>query len=153
MTNPDYTALLNQVFSQVAQELAFMFTEPAEDEVLPAVGPSFVLARMTFTGPINGKLAIAVPEDMCPEIAANVLGVDLDDDTMTVEPEDALKELLNVTCGNLLTAMAGEQPIFDLTVPAVQHLDTQAWQAMQNMSDTTLVLVDDSPVLLRLDVD
>jgi hypothetical protein len=55
-----------------------------------------------------------------------------------------------VICGNVLTAIAGEGPVFDLSVPTVSNLDGQAWSARLNEPDTCVFLVDDSPVLVHL---
>ena len=93
---------------------------------------------------------MTVPVEMCPEIAANVLGVDLDDPDVVVKPLDALKELLNVTCGHVLTALAGDEPVFDLTVPEVTEIDAVAWKKLADAPYTVAFLVDESPVLLQL---
>jgi len=142
--------MLARVFSQVAENLAFMFVEPQEDEPLPAPAGPCVAAEMTFTGQFPGTLTLAVPMALCPVIAANVLGVEPDDELAMAQPYDALNELLNVTCGNLLTALAGEEPVFDLTIPAVRELDGKAWNALENDSETVGLVIEEHPVLLKL---
>ena len=72
---------------------------------------------MTYSGGMTGSISLIVPDDVCPEIAANVLGKDPDDAIVAAQSADALKEVLNVLCGNILTAVAGESPVFDLSVP------------------------------------
>lgn len=149
-TDPD---LVRQVCFEVFEQLAFMFgEEPEEDEPLPEPTGGCVLTAMGFTGPSKGRLALAVPEDMCPEIAANVLGVDVDDELVAQNAHDALKEMLNVMCGRLLTTLAGEEPVFELTIPEVRVISEQAWQKIQATPGTLGVLVDDLPVLLRFEV-
>lgn len=141
--------ILAQVFSGVVENLAFMFAEEIEpDEYLPEPDDA-VMARMGFQGaPCKGALALAVPEEMCPEIAANVLGVDMSDETLPIKPHDALKELLNVVCGQLLVALAGEEPVFDLTVPDVRPVNPGEWEAMRQAG--AAFNVDDHPVILQL---
>jgi chemotaxis protein CheY-P-specific phosphatase CheC len=148
---PDDQTLLATVFSQVAENLAFMFIDTPEDEDFDLGVTKFVRASMRFHGPFAGRLAIAVPEAMCPEIAANVLGLDPGDELVTNQPYDALKELLNVTCGNLLTAVAGDDPVFDLTVPEVEPLNRDAWDAFKEEAGVVSFVVEDKPVLLRFD--
>ena len=147
----NYKEMLNEVFTDICEKLAFMFTEIPDDEEFPEEILDPVKASMTFVGPFKGSLALVVPNEMCPEIAANVLGLDPDDEMMTESAaNDALKEMLNVTCGHVLTSIAGEEPVFDLSVPEVSSLDKDAWKAIYDSPTTCALLVDDSPVLLYL---
>ncbi len=141
--------LLSNVFSDVVENLAFMFAEVPDEGEFPEVNDPCVMAAMGFTGHQEGTIAMAVPESMCTELAANVLGLEPDDEIVSRFPHDALKELLNVTCGNVLTAMAGEEPIFDLTVPETKTIDAAAWKAFRDQPDTVSVLLDENPVLLQ----
>jgi CheY-specific phosphatase CheX len=145
--------LLVTVFSRVAEELAFMFTDTPDPDDVETAKNVFVKAHMRFKGPINGTLNMIVPESMCPQIAANVLGLDPTDEMFLQAPHDAVKELLNVTCGNLLTEMAGEDPVFDLLPPEVSILDRSAWLTIKKHPNTVLFAVDDEPVLLYLEKD
>jgi len=145
--------MLGEVFCDVLEKLAFMFGEPVSREELPEPGPENVRAAMTFSGNMSGSLALAVPADMCVEIAANVLGMDPDDEIVASRGIDALKEVLNVVCGQVLTAIAGEEPIFDLSVPSVETLDPDGWNNLLNESTTAPFLVDDRPVLLQLSLE
>lgn len=56
---------------------------------------------MSFTGAMQGECLLMVPEALCPEIAANILGLDTDDELAAMRAQDALKELLNVTCARI----------------------------------------------------
>ncbi len=146
----DHLYTLSRVFSQIAENLAFMFIEPQDDEPLPPPEGPCVMTQMNFKGPFSGSLALAVPITMCPIIAANVLGVDPDDELVVKKPYDALNELLNVTCGNLLTAIAGDEPVFDLTIPQVTQLDEAAWNALKSSPGTLGLVLEEHPVLLRM---
>jgi hypothetical protein len=148
-TDPE---IVKKVCCDVFEQLAFMFSEdPEEDEGVPTPAGGCVLTAMGFSGPAKGRIALAVPEDMCPEIAANVLGVDPDDELVSENAHDALKEMLNVMCGRLLTELAGEEPVFELTVPEVRAIPDETWQKLQATPGTLALLVDDSPVLLRFE--
>ncbi len=142
--------LLAKVFARVAEDLAFMFTESPDEELDEPAGNAFAKAHMSFHGPFSGTLSVAVPESMCAQIASNVLGLDPGDELFIQQPYDALKELLNVTCGNLLTAMAGEEPVFDLQPPEVTVLDRAGWDAFKDSPGTVPFIVEDEPVLLSL---
>ena len=104
---------------------------------------------MTFAGEMSGTIALALPQGMCDEIAANVMGLD-PDEVGDEHRADAVKEVLNVTCGNVLTALAGEKPVFDLSIPQVEPIDADGWAKLAADDDVAGVQVDDYPVLLRL---
>lgn len=138
-----------RAFSDVFEKLAFMFAEPAEKAELPDDPGDAVLARMRFSGHWRGTLELAVPADMCPEIAANVLGLEPDDETAETRGPDALKEVLNVTCGSILTTLAGDQPVFDLSVPEVLTLEPEGWKELLDSEESLAFTVDEHAVVLR----
>ena len=97
--------------------LAFMFPAGEAGEGQGEVSAWRAVA-LSFTGPLNGKLAMKVSDDLPVPIAANMLG--LDDETPTAEQQaDALRELLNVICGNMLPILAGSEEVFDVGAPAI----------------------------------
>ncbi len=147
----DNQATLNQVFTSVLEQLAFMFAETTEESEPEIDGAGIVQTRMGFRGPYHGHMELIVPRNMCEELAANVLGLEPDDEMVLRAPFDALKELLNVTCGNVLTTLAGEEPIFDLSIPTVEQHEPDQWAVFRSREDTLFVLVDDFPVLLYLE--
>ena len=148
----EHDEILQEVFCDVVEKLAFMFGEAIEKEDLPPVENEGIEANMAFSGPINGTLILATPIEMCPLIAANVLGMEPDDENVQARATDALKELLNVICGNALTAIAGEDPIFDLTVPEARKLTAEEWAALLSAPETLAFNVEDQPVLLQLKI-
>lgn len=146
----DHRGILSEVLRQVLERFAFMFSELVPREELPPTESEHRLAEMSFTGRVSGSLAMAVPKEMCQEIAANVLGIEADDALAIKDAEDALKEVLNLTCGQVLTSIAGEKALFDLSVPETAELDAAGWQSFLEEPETVAFLVDDNPVLLRL---
>ncbi len=149
----DYKQLLCDSFCEIAENLAFMFGELAEEDEIADSPDACVSVEMGFVGPFTGTITMAVPVEMCAEITANVLGIDPDDDIVADKPWDALKELLNVTCGHVLTSLAGDEPIFDLTVPQVTQIDEAIWHRMRDEPGTAAFIVDENPVLLKLVVN
>jgi len=145
-----YVETLESVFAEVLEQLAFMFADPPESED-PALQEDIVVATMSFHNAAEGLIQLVVPRSMGPILAANVLGLDPDDEMVTRAPYDALKELLNVTCGNVLTAIAGDEPVFDLTVPEIAEQPRESWEGLRSRENTVFCLVDDYPVLLHLE--
>ena len=145
----DASDTLTEVFCDVVEKLAFMFGEPADTADLDIQGQQCLLAAMNFSGELTGSMALALPQAMCDEIAANVMGLE-PDDLADEHRADAVKEALNVTCGNVLTALAGEKPIFDLTIPQVAAIDPAAWAKLAADEEVVGVEVDDYAVLLKI---
>jgi CheY-specific phosphatase CheX len=144
--------VVSEVFCNVIEQIAFMFAEVASLEDMAGMDQAFVEASMSFDGQLRGRLRMAVPKDACAQIAGNVLGMEPDDPFVTRGAADSLKELLNVTCGHILTSLAGDRPVFDLSIPQVSDLDEQAVQSLLAEPDTVAFRVEDAPVLVRLEM-
>ena len=111
---------LNHILSRVAEEtlgeLAFIFSF-SDEETEPVPLNDAVAASISFTGPFSGFLVIVVPNRVLPGLTENMLGLD-DEEKATLDQQyDALKETLNVICGNTLPAISGKQVLFDMGAP------------------------------------
>lgn len=147
----DIQRVVGTVFCDVIERLAFMFGEPCDKDDLPG-GQAHASTTMTFSGPWQGTLELVVPTSLCAQIASNVLGTEPEDEESTRFQEDAVKEVLNVTCGNILTELAGPDPVFDLSVPTFTALDQESWELFRDDPESVGLLVEDEPVLIRLAV-
>ena len=106
-------------------------------------------ADIHFTGPFSGHLSLCASGPFCMLLATNVLGMEVDE----LSPEharDALKELTNITCGELLAALAGKKTVFDLSVPVIEKIDAAAVKSDLALPGTVSVLIDDEPLLLTV---
>ncbi len=120
-------ALLYEVAEEVLGKLAFLFSFPEQEE-RPAIDPqSAVIAGVSFSGKLNGTMVILIPASVLPEIAGNMLGTD--EKTSAEEQFDAIREMVNVICGNLLPRMVGEEHIFEVSSPRI--LETSDLAALQ----------------------
>jgi len=153
MMNADTREIVTAVLCDVAEKIAFMFGEPEEAARLPQTSASYFQASMRFSGDKIGEAAIIVPEEMVGVLAANVLGLDNGDEVDRGAALDALKELLNVTCGHILTSLAGSEPLFDLGVPEISQIDGAAWQALKSDPNIVALMVDEFPVMVRFIID
>ena len=140
--------LVREVFAKVLEKQVFLFAEDLAIEDIPG-GGDWVEARMAFHGPFEGSLSLALPKDAELDIAANFLGKDADDPDVAKCAEDSLKEILNVVCGHMLTALAGEEPIFDLSIPKVHALTAGDWTALSSLPDALGFAVEGKPAVLR----
>ncbi len=158
-TEADRRRVIGEVFESVLQNLAFMFVESVEKETLEnmdspdGVPEKFVKASMAFSGPNKGWVNLMVPEELAKELAANIIGKELDKNISQRHLQDALKEVLNVTCGNLLSAVVGTKQVFDAASPVLTEHDEKAWAAFLAEPASNPFMVEDWPAILQFLVD
>lgn len=109
---------LYSVTEDVLEKLAFVFSFP-EDEREPTDYGSAMSARVSFAGPFTGTLVMAVAREALPELTGNMLGLDDGEETTREQQQDALKELINVVCGNLLPSISGKESVFNVNPPEI----------------------------------
>ena len=116
--DPKIKSILAGVTSDTVEKLAFLFVFP--DEERDSDGPEPALAgRVAFNGFFSGSMVLRISSSALPELAANMLGVDDDAETSPEDQRDAFKEMLNVICGNLLPAIAGDHEEFNIDAPEI----------------------------------
>ncbi|MDM8522779.1 chemotaxis protein CheX [Desulfococcaceae bacterium HSG8] len=109
---------LYSVAEEVLEKLAFIFSFP-EDERDQIDFDSAVAARVSFIGPFKGTLVMIVSTQALPELTGNMLGLENNEETTTEQQYDAVKELINVICGNLLPSIAGKETVFNVDPPEI----------------------------------
>jgi chemotaxis protein CheY-P-specific phosphatase CheC len=109
--------ILSRVAVMTLEQLAFIFAFP-EDEGNEIQQDSAVAVSIAFRGPSSGFLLLTVSKQILPELTANILGVD-EEETTSDEQHDALKETINIICGNLLPDIFGKQVIFNIDSPKI----------------------------------
>ncbi len=110
---------LGDLMREVVGELAFMITD--EPVGGPDAGAVWLTAEIRYGGPASGVLRCWTTRALATRLAANILGVDTDEGRAMAQAEDALRELLNVLAGQLVTAWHGSVAVFNLTIPVVQE--------------------------------
>jgi CheY-specific phosphatase CheX len=141
--------ILTDTVTDVLDRFSFMFADPPEEAYEEWEG-EYYHAAITFKGPYHGAVNITAPEPLCREIAANVLG-ELDPDELAPETAgDALKELLNIVCGELVAELFGKAVVIDLTVPTLVHIDHGKWIELSAGDDNIKLMVDEHPILVGL---
>jgi chemotaxis protein CheY-P-specific phosphatase CheC len=103
---------------QTLEKLAFIFAMPEEDDIAPEEGETVDVA-INFTGPFSGSMLILYPQSDLNELAANMLGLDDEDEIAGDQKLDALKETINIVCGNVLPAIGGKEAVFDIDPPII----------------------------------
>ena len=116
------TGLFIEALSNVLENMAFIFTEELPTEKLSINPGEFLAAEMTFHGPNRGRVSLLVQYPFITLLAVNMLGAEEGEVTEAIA-FDALKELLNMACGQFLTSRFGSEPVFDLTVPEIRNVE------------------------------
>lgn len=111
------TTTLTTVLSDVLANLAFMFTENGEYET-PA-GERWLETLASYQGPVSGSLQLTCTETFATQLTVNLLGMESGEETTQQESNDAVKEFMNVICGQYVTAAYGTEDVFNLTIPEV----------------------------------
>ena len=144
---------LSNIAIETFEKLAFLFAFPAE-EADPGQPDSMVTASVSFAGSFSGLLIMKVSAESLPELAANMLGVDEDEETTSDQQHDALKETLNVICGNLLPEIAERQEVFNIGSPQIVAVE-QTIERNYDRSSTynARLVLEDGPCELLLFID
>jgi len=146
---PTCAETLAEVAAQVLEEAAFIFTEPMESA--PPTDPT-LQGSLDFNGSDGGQLLMFAPPDFGIKLAANLLGVDPDDEMVSTHAADAMGEMLNILSGVLLERWHGPQASCQLGVPQVTTVTAQlALAATQKATCCVSLMADDEhPIQLAV---
>ncbi|MBD3317807.1 MAG: hypothetical protein GF344_18640 [Chitinivibrionales bacterium] len=107
-----------KVTGRILCDGAFVFVDPLDPSMRPAIAEWDARGvGLTFSGHDQGALSVWAGDSFMVQVAANMLGIDEKSKRAYDEGCDAVGEILNMIAGNLLTAMYGTEPVFDLGLP------------------------------------
>jgi CheY-specific phosphatase CheX len=141
------------VVEGVLERFAFLL---AEADAAGAPGPEwgkrggeYLHVSIAFSGPSEGVVNLIAPDGLCRQLAANVLGGEPEE--MTGEQAgDALKELANVICGELIERLFGTDAVFHLTIPTLIRVDEGKWRELMADPAVLRLVVEDSVLVASL---
>ncbi len=119
------TATLTTVLSDVLADLAFMFCDGGEYTEQP--GETWLETSITYSGGVSGDLRLICTRTFAEQLAENLLGIESGEEISKQESTDAVREFMNVVCGQFVTAAHGTEDIFNLTIPTVTELDDEPY--------------------------
>ncbi len=139
--NDKINHVISTVVTETIEKLVFMFASPYTPENSTEEDPDLGVS-VSFSGPFSGTLGMKVSGEVLSEIAVNMLGVDSEDEITLEDKNDALKETINVFCGNILPAIGGKSAVFDIGAPEIvpECEDMKVKQGEQPVSDVKLSL-------------
>jgi CheY-specific phosphatase CheX len=151
--NEKINEILVGIASETFEGLAFMFGFP--EDIENAVSDESMIVKAGFQGAFSGQLVMAVTRQTVRELTANMLGLDDEEEGIGLDDQaDALKETINVICGNLLPAIGGKDAVFDIHSPEI----LADASSLERIPDAKLVSVaklsiDEEPCQLSRFVD
>ena len=147
MGSMDTIDIVTEAISQALEKMAFLDAEPFDEE---SEAPSVIITTdIDFNGPISGTIRMVAGTDFAQTLAENISGMfELTEEQCV----DAIKELVNVTCGLVLPMIASsEADVFDLTVPHLaKSEDRMEWDDFVSQEDVTVLNVEGHAVASRL---
>ena len=108
--------LLAQVTEDTFASMAFLFPGGEPDD---APGDPVVIT-VAFAGPQRGRLEMLLPKRILDTLAVNMLGLDETQAPTPDQKADAVKEVLNVICGNLLPRIDDPKAVYDVCPPVIE---------------------------------
>jgi hypothetical protein len=151
MLNNEVRERAAEVIGRILSESVFIFSDPLDESGRPVLDTWECRGvALDFTGYLNGSMALWSGEEFLKSSTANMLGVDEESEPAREKAMDALKEILNIIVGNLLTTLYGQEPVFDLGIPRV----LERGQLVQDYHDGNALwlAVDGNPILFILSV-
>ena len=95
----------------------------------------------SFTGAaLSATLELVASAAFGAMLAANLMACDPSDDEATGRADDALKELMNVTCGAMIASMGGAG--FELGIPTAEPFAAAAWDALTGPEGAAMLDAD-----------
>ena len=149
----EYKTILAEVFCDILMKYAFMFGDASPKDELPTNGSNYLRAAIDFSGYRSGTLEISTSTELCAELAANVLGIEPDDDNSVDNSSDALEEFINVVCGQFLTTAFGDAPVFDLSPPSVLEIGETEWKSILSNEEAIGFIIEDAPAIMNVYVN
>lgn len=146
MANNLETALY-QAAAMTFEQLAFMFpSEELEGDQL--IAKASAIASVTFRGEFDGRLTVVACGPLLPTLAVNMLGED--EPHSEQMQHDALGEIANIICGNVLPLITNPKAVFDLDAPETKAIDEPFFNSPESPAARVQIGLEEGRVDLLL---
>jgi hypothetical protein len=142
---------LGTVISEVIENLTMMVVQEL-DENPDGFNPQ-LMGTIEFTGPVNGKVVVRCSDSFSSALAGNLLGIDPADKSIPANAWDALEELLNVVCGNLVNLLFDRDKTFRLSSPRIDLIQPLGSNDINNIEESELTKKNDADQIVYLKLD
>ena len=143
----DTTHIITDALTEALETMAFMEILPMEEDL--SVSDNLVLTQIGFTGPQAGAIQILAGHEFAEILAENIAALD---EVSETERRDALKELVNVTCGLITPVMSsGTLDVLDLTIPAISET-VPPWDEFTSEEEACVLNVEGHLIAAKLTI-
>ena len=132
--------LLAETLGSALEEAAFVFAEDTGEP--PSFEGRVIEARLSFVGPQEGELVLAVAPRFASMVAANLLGEDEGGAEATGDDGDAVGEMLNMIAGTFVVELFGEEPC-RLGLPRVSQVSGEEHERTLAAATAASTMVDE----------
>jgi chemotaxis protein CheY-P-specific phosphatase CheC len=141
--------ILTESLVEALETMAFMSPSPPE-ETMQAPAES-VLVTIRFDGPQEGAIELLAGTNFTILMAANIMGEDINDPQVMERGIDALKELLNTTCGIIVPKLADSpKDVYNISIPQAQPIiSPEQWENYVVQPGAILLNVDGNPLMIK----
>ncbi len=149
----DRDQAVEKIVPEVIQNFVYLFCDPLDSADVTLPQSPLICAETVFRGDVKGELSIGTTPELCREMAANITGAEATGGEPTGMAEDALGEVVNVVCGHLVTALAGENAEVTPAIAKVTRKEAEGWKELLADSETSAFKAGEELMLVRLSVE
>ncbi len=147
----DHKEHIRAVAARVLEDWSmFMLDEQPSELSIFETDDIFFCSQLKFKGPVNGSYVVICQKPFMLSLANNLLGEN--GNVSDQDQADALGELVNVLCGNMLTEVYGTDVVFELTPPHVSAIEPEQLPQFVNPLAVGFS-ADENPVLITFQLD
>ncbi len=118
METEQFNDVLLESAKEVFETMIFMELAKADEPFDPKDDDS-LLGTITFTGDMDGCLAIGCTVDCAKNVAANMLGMDPDEQVSSADVNDAMGEVANMVMGSVKSRIQEQYTNIQVSIPSV----------------------------------
>ncbi len=120
--------IVTRITTKVFEKMAFV--EVVEEGAFPektgegAEKKSIVqiTSTMKFSGHCSGTISVSYSHKLAKFLAANILGIEIKEISMSEDVVDSVREITNIISGSILTELAAGGDPINLSVPTIRVL-------------------------------
>lgn len=135
---------------EMFERMGFLLGETAGSGVLVVEDQQYIKGVISYSGGSSGELAVFMARRLARMLAANILGFLDPGQAADDDADDAMREFLNVLCGNILTEMHGVKEVFNLGLGAVAKISANEFISAGKIPGCEAAIVENTPVLLLI---
>ena len=142
--------IVSDALSQAVETMAFMDIFPPDEEIPAPVAA--ILAEINFFGPAKGTFQLLAGKEFAAAVAENYAA---EDDVTMQAAIDAMKELVNITCGLIIPMIShSKADIYDLSVPLLKTgPDCPSWSEFTALSECRIINTEGMLTAARLKLE